>query len=140
MNQPIILPINEDDGGHWGFVDGYLRSWKDDLPEILVSLENKGYMGEQIPQPFELGSLKGRVNSVQRDGNHQAVLQWLAVDGNERITNGQKLFAEQLFELWKDFRPLEKKFPTKNRLLDGRNFYLRSGCSKCPNALRWYGR
>jgi len=102
--------IEEDDGGHWGFVDGYLRSWKNDLPEILVPMANKGYMGGQIPQPFELGRLKRRVDSIQRDANNQAVLQWLAVDGNERITNGQKLFAEQLFELWKDFRPVEKEF------------------------------
>jgi hypothetical protein len=38
-------------------------------------------------------------------------LQWLAVDGNERITNGQKLFAERLFEIWKDFRPIANEFP-----------------------------
>jgi hypothetical protein len=59
-----------------------------------------------------MGSITGRVDSIQRDGNHNIVLQWLVADGNERIAHGQKLFAERLFDMWKDFRPVEKEFPT----------------------------
>jgi hypothetical protein len=36
----------------------------------------------------------------------------LAAEGSERLTNGQKIFAEQLFEMWADFREVEDKFPT----------------------------
>ena len=42
------------------------------------------------------------------------ILQWLAAEGNERLTIGQKLFAEQLFEVWSDFREVEKEFPKEN--------------------------
>jgi len=71
----------------------------------------QGYLGGQIPTPFELGDMNSRIESIQRDANHDVVLQRLVVDRNERITNGQKLFAERLFELWKDYRPVEQEFP-----------------------------
>ena len=72
------------------------------------------YLSGQIPPPFEIGRVSNRVASIQRDANHQVILQLLAAEGNERLTHGQKLFAEQLFEVWSDFREVEKKFPKDN--------------------------
>ena len=97
----------------WATVEEYIGSWTQDLPEILEPFEGTtNYLGGQIPPPFEIGKVADRVNSIRRDANHQVVLQWLAAEGSERLTNGQKIFAEQLFDMWTDFREVEHKFPT----------------------------
>ena len=75
---------------HWSSINDYLGGWDKSLPEILEPME-QGYLGGQIPTPFELGDMNCRIESIQRDANHEVVLEWLVVDGNERITNGHKL-------------------------------------------------
>ena len=55
------------------------------------------------------------------------------MEGNERITNGQKLFAERLFELWKDYRPVEHEFPKETPTIIWPEAFFREWVFKVSN-------